>query len=164
MIVPNTTITGMGFILLSAVVWGSICRPPLKLIRASLLFGLALFVPYFLLVPIIYLERNEVNWLYATIPVWTVFLRGLAGMQITIVTISTLSVSDLRQGLIQLPLPAVIFAGLLQIVRNFYYLTNRQQDWTRWARKNSNACLSISDLRSLSHPMTSILSIASVRE
>jgi energy-coupling factor transporter transmembrane protein EcfT len=116
MIAPATTAFGISAVLSATVLWVIICRPPVTVVRDSIVFGFALFLPYSLLVPLIYLGKEGGGWLDAFSPAWTIFFRGLSSMLVSITTVTTLSASELRQGLIHLPLPNSISAILVQIV------------------------------------------------
>jgi cobalt/nickel transport system ATP-binding protein len=48
--------------------------------------------------------------------VWSVFMRGMSSLLVSVATITTLSAGDLREGLMRLPVPGVVSAILLQIV------------------------------------------------
>jgi energy-coupling factor transporter transmembrane protein EcfT len=130
MISPATGALGVSFILASTALFEIACRPPFKVVRLTALLGFALLCPYFLLTPLIH--QGAFDWhagftKSAAIP-WTVFIRGMAGMQISVSTVSTLTASDLRQGLMRLPLPEAVSAILLQIVHqaaNLFYETRR---------------------------------------
>jgi hypothetical protein len=39
--------------------WLAVCRPPIRVVRLAFLLGLALFLPYFLLLPIMPVARRE---------------------------------------------------------------------------------------------------------
>ena len=122
MVAPATTMLGVGTVVFSAVIWAGLCRPPFKVVRVSLSLGLVLFLPYFVLVPLIRAHSPSSGWLDALAAPWAVFLRGIVGMQVTISTATTLSASDLRRGMIGLPIPDVITAVLLQIVHQTHTL------------------------------------------
>ena len=56
------------------------------------------------------------GWAQALTPPWCVFVKGMAGILVTTASVTTLCASDLRQGLLHLPVPRVMAAILLQIV------------------------------------------------
>jgi energy-coupling factor transporter transmembrane protein EcfT len=98
--------------------WLAACRPPWKVVRTSLLLGLALFLPYFLLLPLLPDAPSGAaeSWGRALVVPWTILLRGLCGMLVCIATVASLSASDLREALLRLPVPGIVSAILLQIV------------------------------------------------
>lgn len=116
MIAPATTLLGSCVIVSITVAWGGLCRPPLKVVRSSVLLGLALFLPFFLLIPLIREQGAGPDWGRSLVVLWVVVLRGMAGMQVSILTVTSLTASELRQGLVRIPVPEVIAAVLLQIV------------------------------------------------
>jgi energy-coupling factor transporter transmembrane protein EcfT len=125
---PAASPAGVAFILAAVVIWGAFVRPPAEVVRGALIFGLILFLPYFLLAPVIRMEGAGVGWREALLPPWKVFIRGLAGMQVSIATVSSLTASDLRSGLLSLPVPGVVSAVLIQIVHQtavLFYETRR---------------------------------------
>ncbi len=130
MVTPADTVIGSFLVMGIAVAWTIACRPPLNVVGATLFFGLALFLPYFLLVPLIPVDSSlaSEHWQRAFVVPWSVLLRGLSGMLISIGTAAALSASDLREGLVRLPVPTVVTAILLQIVHQtatLFYETRR---------------------------------------
>jgi energy-coupling factor transporter transmembrane protein EcfT len=79
-----------------------------------------MFLPYFLLVPILLKRATAAPpgtaWAKALAPPWDILLHGLAGVLVTVATVSTLTGSDLRSGLLALPLPRIVTAILVQII------------------------------------------------
>lgn len=125
---PAATPAGSLFITAATGLWLLAVRPPARVAAGALLFGLVLFLPYFLLAPVIRMESAAGGWREAMIPPWTVFIRGIAAMQVTIATLSALTASDLRRGLLGLPVPGVLSAVLVQIVHQaavLFYETRR---------------------------------------
>ncbi len=128
LIAPARSPAGVGFILAAVALWELSVRPPSRVALGALIFGLVLFLPYFLLAPVIRAQTTSASWAEALLPPWTVFIRGMAVMQVSIATISALSASDLRRGLLGLPVPGVISAVLIQIVHQtavLFYETRR---------------------------------------
>lgn len=100
-----------------AVAWVLACRPPGRVVRATLLLGVLLLVPYFLLVPLLAPPSADVaSWHRALLVPWTLLLRGLCGMLVGMATVTSLTAGDLREALLRLPVPAIVSAILLQIV------------------------------------------------
>jgi len=118
MIAPSGGLPGVLFIGGLMLGWLAVCQPPLRLARATLLLGLTLFLPYFLLIPLLPgAPTSSGAQLARALAVPTgILVRGLGGMMISVSTVSTLSVSDLREALVRLPVPGVIVEIVLQIV------------------------------------------------
>jgi len=130
MVAPAATLQGPLIVIGATVMWLIACRPPLKVVRGALVLGLVLFLPYFLLLPIIPVDPSPGigRWWHAVAVPWGVLLRGLSGMLVSIGTVASLSASDLREGLLRLPVPRVVSAILLQIVHQaatLFYETRR---------------------------------------
>ena len=118
MIAPATTAPGIAFGVAAAVLWLAACGLPGKLVRSSLVFGLVLFLPFFLLALIGNATPHELpgGWKQSLIVPSSILVRGLTGMFVSIATAASLNASDLREGLIRLPLPRIVSEILLQIV------------------------------------------------
>lgn len=116
MIAPATSWAGIVGITAAVFVWALLVRPPVRIVRSTLLFGLALFLPYFLLVPLIHDPATGQGWIDAVGVAWGVFFRGMTAMQASVYTATALSASALRQGLSRIPVPRVVSAVLIQIV------------------------------------------------
>jgi energy-coupling factor transporter transmembrane protein EcfT len=128
MVSPVTNWQGVAAITGVLVLWEALVRPPARVIRSTLLLGLVLFLPYFLLTPLIHKELAEGDWSRALLVSWSVFFRGMTSMQASVSTATALSASDLRQGCSRLPIPRVFRAVLIQIVQqiaNLVYETQR---------------------------------------
>lgn len=114
----------------AGVVWLLACGPPWKVLRMFLVLGLALFLPYFLLLPLLpdAPSANAGSWLDALVVPWTILLRGLCGMLVCAATVTSLTAADLREALLRLPVPGIVSAILLQIVHQtatLFYETRR---------------------------------------
>ncbi len=120
LVAPASTVPGTGAIIVCGVLWVALCRPRLKIVGAAFAFGLVVLLPYFLLAPIIRYQEPSRGWSDALAGPWAVVLHGIATMQVTIATVTTLTASDLRRGLIRLPVPRIMTAVLLQIVQQTY--------------------------------------------
>jgi energy-coupling factor transporter transmembrane protein EcfT len=116
MVAPATRWAGVAAATLVVAAWAALVHPPMRVVRSSLGLGLVLFLPYFLLVPLMHDPAAGQDWLGACGVAWTVFFRGMTGMQASILTATTLSASALRQGLSRLPAPRAFSAVLIQIV------------------------------------------------
>lgn len=100
-------------------VWLLLCLPPRGVVRACLALGALLFLPYFLLLPLLPAApttAGEGSWGEAVLVPWTILLRGQCGMLVGVATASVLPMSDLREALLRLPIPRIVSAILLQIV------------------------------------------------
>jgi len=126
MVAPVTTLPGALTIVAGALAWLAACRPPGKIAGAGALFGLALFLPYFLLTPLIRHDpaHAEYGWARSLAVPGSLVARGLSGMLVSLGTITILSLSDLREGLLRLPVPRVVAAVLLQILHQAATLVN----------------------------------------
>ena len=116
MVAPVPSRFGLAIISTTTLLWLAACRTPLRIVRAALLLGCALFLPYFLLLPLVVGGPGAETWARASRVPLAVFVRGLAGMLVCIATVTTLTASDLREGLLRLPVPSLVSAILLQIV------------------------------------------------
>ncbi|MCX6569892.1 MAG: energy-coupling factor transporter transmembrane component T [Candidatus Aminicenantes bacterium] len=129
---PALSAPGTVFITATTAVWIYASGLPGRALRSSALLGLAMFLPYFLLVPLMVkgpsVTGPGTGWAGALAVPWGILLHGLAGLLIATATIATLTASDLRGGLLALPFPRVLAAILVQIVHQTFVLlseTNR---------------------------------------
>lgn len=129
---PSLSVKGTVFVVASTAAWICASGMPGRALRSSVLLGLAMFLPYFLLVPLMVkgpsITDPGTSLAGALAVPWGIFLHGLAGLLITTSTIATLTASDLRGGLLALPFPRVFTAILVQIVHQTSVLlseTNR---------------------------------------
>jgi energy-coupling factor transporter transmembrane protein EcfT len=117
---PAGTVAGIALIMATTLAWIAACGMPRRAARSFIFLGLAMFLPYFLLVPFLAKGPRGASvgtWLARAFAApWNVFLHGLAGMLLAAATVTALSASDLRRGLLALPVPRVIAAVLIQIV------------------------------------------------
>jgi energy-coupling factor transporter transmembrane protein EcfT len=116
MITPAGGLEGSVVISALTSAWLAACRPPLQVVRAALLLGLALLLPPFLLVPVMAASSIPGGGGQAAAVAWSILIHGLSGMLISISTVVCLTASDLREGLARLPVPGIVAAILLQIV------------------------------------------------
>jgi len=99
--------------------WLVACRPPRRRLASALLLGALLFLPYFLLVPMVHARSTfpaETSWSRALSVPWAVLLHGMACMLVSAGAASSLDMSDLRRGLSRLPIPAMAVLILIQIL------------------------------------------------
>jgi energy-coupling factor transporter transmembrane protein EcfT len=106
---PADSFAGVGIMVASVISWTAVCRPPWRVLWGSLALGAVLFLPYFLLTPFI---RNG----GAAVPAG-ILIRGLCGLLISASTVTSLDLSELREGVLHLPLPSMVKDILLQIVQ-----------------------------------------------
>jgi energy-coupling factor transporter transmembrane protein EcfT len=117
---PAGTVLGVAFIAATALGWIGACGIPRREVRSFALLGLAMFAPYFLLIPLLMDGPDAAGGAAAirralSAP-WDVFVHGMAGGLIATATVAVLSASDLRRGLLAFPIPRVLSAVLIQIV------------------------------------------------
>lgn len=122
LIAPVTDISGLASVAVVVGLWWGLTQPPVRVALSLLFFGLILFVPYFLLSPLILSTTAVDNWMEALLVPWTLFVRGISAMLATVFTMTTLSVSHLRQGLSRLPIPGIVSAIVIQIVHQTRFL------------------------------------------
>ncbi len=130
MVSTGATLAGSQCACVVCGAWLLACRPPWRVLRTSLLLGLALFLPYFLLLPLLPDAPSGTveSWRRALVVPWTILLHGLCGMLVCTATVTSLSASDLREALLRLPVPGIVSAILLQIVHQtatLFYETRR---------------------------------------
>jgi energy-coupling factor transporter transmembrane protein EcfT len=138
MAAPVTRLPGVVCVSACTCAWLIGCRPPLKTVGNAALLGLALFLPAFFLAPLIRNGPSEAtwNWSRAMAVPWSIFVRGLCGMLVSLGTVTSLSASDLREGLVRLPIPRLVSAILLQIIHQTGTLVDetRQVAWAMAVR------------------------------
>jgi energy-coupling factor transporter transmembrane protein EcfT len=94
----------------------------MKTVFGFSLLGLLLFVPTFLLLPFMPPDSGGFS-----VPA-NLLVRGMSGVLISMATVASVTVSDLREGLTRLPLPGIVSAVLVQIVHQtgtLFYETKR---------------------------------------
>ena len=123
---PAPSVPGMALIAAASAAWVAACGTPGRTVRAFGLLGLAMLLPYFLLVPLTLkgwpLAPAQAGWKEALAVPWGILVHGLSGLLVTTATISALSASDLRSGLLALPVPRIFTAILVQIVQQTFTL------------------------------------------
>ena len=118
LIAPGATASGLAVIAGTTTLWVVTCRVPVRMVRSTVVLGLVLFLPYFLLVPLTSTGRGTGAAGGATpvsVPLGIVS-HGLAVMLVSLGVVASLSKSDLREALARLPVPRMVAAILLQIV------------------------------------------------
>lgn len=125
---PADTAAGIVFIAASVSAWVAACGLPLRVARSSLFLGLAMFLPYLLLTPLLVRDSaSAAGWMRAFAAPWGVFWHGLAGLLVTTGTVATLSQGNLRRGLLGLRVPRLLLAVLLQIIHQTSGLLSETQ-------------------------------------
>jgi energy-coupling factor transporter transmembrane protein EcfT len=130
MIAPATTVAGGLLFAGTVAVWLIASRPPMKTVFGFALLGLLLFVPTFLLLPLLPFDGVSAanGWRHAFVVSADILMRGMSGVLISMATVASVTVSDLREGLTQLPLPGIVSAIVVQIVHqtaSLFYETKR---------------------------------------
>jgi len=118
LVAPAATLAGSLAVTATTAAWLAACRPPRRVITSTAALGLAALLPYFLLLPLISRETSPVSqsWSQAFAVPWSILLRGMSGMLVSVAAATTLRGSDLHEALARLPVPSVVSAILLQIV------------------------------------------------
>ncbi len=118
---PAGTGRGIALIAFVATAWTAACGMPLRAVKSFALLGAAMFLPYFLLVPLLTGAgtpgpSGQGGFLSALAAPWDVVLHGFAGLFLTAATVTSLSASDFRRGVLALPLPRLVTGVVIQIV------------------------------------------------
>jgi cobalt/nickel transport system permease protein len=116
MVAPTESLRGSVLAAAAALGWLCACWPPLKLVRIVLGLAVAALAPYFLLVAVISHASSPALGQRPFAMALGLFVRGIAGIVVSVATVSTLCATDLRVALARLPVPAVVSAILLQII------------------------------------------------
>ena len=122
MIAPATTLSGGLVIAATVSTWLIASWPPMKTVFGFSLLGLLLCVPTFLLLPLMPPDSGGLS-----VPA-NLLVRGMSGVLISMATVTSVSVSDLREGLTRLPMPGIVSAIVVQIVHQtatLFYETKR---------------------------------------
>jgi energy-coupling factor transporter transmembrane protein EcfT len=118
LVAPAATSAGSLAVIAMTIAWLAACRPPRRVARNTAVLGLAVLLPYFLLLPLIPSSPapGPQSWSRALAVPWSILLRGMSGMLVSVATATTLGGNDLHEALVRLPVPAMVSAILLQIV------------------------------------------------
>jgi energy-coupling factor transporter transmembrane protein EcfT len=115
MIAPTANAIGASFALTLSLLWLALCWPHGHVLRPVLLFGLVALLSYVAVTLVIALIAGMLGAaLFATTS--SLLIGGASTFLVSIATISALSLRDLREGLVRLPVPEVVAAILLQII------------------------------------------------
>ncbi len=114
LIVPAATWPGAALAVGFALSWLAFCRPPLRVVRIALGFGLSLLLSSLLIIYLLALVSGSP----AASPAVCLGLlaSGASAFLVTLTTVTVLSMSELREGLFHLPVPAMVSGILLQMV------------------------------------------------
>lgn len=118
MAAPVTKLPGLICVSACTCAWLIGCRTPLKAIGHAVLLGLVFLLPAFFLTPLIRHGPSGAAWSWSrsiAVP-WSIFVRGMSGILVSLGTVTSLGTSDLREGLGHLPVPRLVSAILLQII------------------------------------------------
>ncbi len=116
MLAPIPSRAGFALLVATVVLWLAGGRVPLRIIGSTVLLGCVVLAPYLLLTPLIGNHGGVQDWTTGLRVPIGIFVHGLAGMLISVGTVTSLSASDLREGLLRLPVPPMVAAIVLQIV------------------------------------------------
>jgi energy-coupling factor transporter transmembrane protein EcfT len=118
LVAPAATSVGSVAVIATTIAWLAACCPPRRVVRNTAALGLAVLLPYFLLLPLIphSAAPGAQPWIQAFAVPWSILLRGMSGMLVSVATATTLGGNDLHEALVRLPVPAMVSAILLQIV------------------------------------------------
>jgi energy-coupling factor transporter transmembrane protein EcfT len=115
MIAPTAHAAGAGFAMAVSALWLGTCWPHGQVLRPVLLFGLTALLSYAVVTFLVALAvAKHDSALFATTA--SLLVGGATTLLVSLGTISALSMSDLRAGLVRLPVPKIVAAILLQIV------------------------------------------------
>ncbi len=123
MVAPTSRLPGAILAAATALAWLAACRPPWRFVRAALGLGLAVLLPYAMLVALLAEGAGRDTPLGTLISVGDLLLRGGSGLLVSVATLTTLRISELDEALATLPVPAAVSAILVQIVHQTGTLT-----------------------------------------
>lgn len=112
LIAPASTLPGAAFAMALCLFWLAMCWPPLRTMRATLSFGLSVLLSSVLTIYLLALATDTSSLATCL----GLLVGGVSALITTLATVTTLSMSDLRVGLLRLPVPAMVSAILLQMI------------------------------------------------
>jgi len=116
MLAPTARWPGAALAAAIALAWLASCRPPWRFVRAVLLLGLVVLLPYFLLIALL-ADGTSPTMSHATLTAAaSLLLRGMSGLLVSAATLTTLRISELDEALAALPVPRAVSGILVQIV------------------------------------------------
>jgi energy-coupling factor transporter transmembrane protein EcfT len=116
MVAPTSRLPGAALAAATALGWLVVCRPPWRFVRAVLVLGLAVLLPYFLLVALLADGAGLAAPPATLASAGALLLRGASGLLVSAATLTTLRISELDEALAALPVPSALSAILVQIV------------------------------------------------
>lgn len=119
LVAPVDSYPGVAMCTALTVAWLASCRPPARILAGFMALALVLFLPVFLLTPWVRPDPGESA---LGIP-WGIALHGTMGLLLSAATLSTLTVADLRDALLEIRVPRVIVTILVQMVQQASSLT-----------------------------------------
>ena len=117
MIAPVINLNGGSIIAATVLLWIASCRPPVRVLKALLVLGAFMFLPYLIygLFPGFFygIQDSENTAFNAAV---SVIVHGLAGLIVTVTCVTVLDSAEFRSAFLTLPVPVFISEILLQIV------------------------------------------------
>lgn len=116
------TPAGVAFVTVTAVGWAMLGGAPLRLLGRSTLLGLLMLAPLLALTPWVEAAPDPhagaaPGWLDSRwVVTGSVVVKGVAGVVVSMVTLTTLSRWDLHEGLARIPMPRLLRALIGQLV------------------------------------------------
>lgn len=114
LIAPAATWPGAVFATVLSLSWLAMCSPPLRTLRPPLGVGLSVLLSSLLFIYLVALVSNTDSTslaIYLGMLVW-----GTGTLVSTLAMVTVLSMRDLREGCLRLPVPAMVSGILLQMV------------------------------------------------
>jgi energy-coupling factor transporter transmembrane protein EcfT len=115
MIAPTASWVGASATLAIALSWLCICWPHWHSIRPVLTFGVVALLSYVMVVLVVVLATDVVGPALV-VSISSLLVGGVSTLLVSVATITALSMSDLREGCVRLPVPKLVTAILLQII------------------------------------------------
>ena len=107
-LVPTTSLEGLCLAITAATLWSCLCRPPRNVLGRTALLALAMFLPTFLLLPLMPPGGQA--------PLFSMVFKGMMAVLTSLATMSALSAADLHQALLTLPLPTLVVEIVVQVI------------------------------------------------
>lgn len=107
-----TTPAGLVLVLLTVLVWLAAAAAPVRLVARLTLLGAVMLAPFLALTPFVHPTVDGPGPAWVT---FAVFSKGLATLLVATVTLSTLTLARMHEGLGTLPLPSLLVAIVVQI-------------------------------------------------
>lgn len=104
-------------VVMISVLWLFLCWIPRWVLRGVVTIGAVLFLPYMLLTPVIAGSVDPCEWAHAWQSPAIVAARGFSGMLVCVCVACTLTITDIRDGLMRLGVPWTITTIVVQILQ-----------------------------------------------